>query len=145
MVTDSEFAFDINTTATATVTINGGSGNARLYGWVDFNGDGDFADGNEQISDGTVTLADGPYDLIFTVPDAGFVGTSYARFRVSTDTNLSFDGAASDGEVEDYRVCIVDSTVGPATSCLIEEASVSERFSSWARSHRLANRLYHGR
>ena len=34
------------------------------------------------------------------------MGTSYARFRLSTAGNLAVTGAAADGEVEDYKVTI---------------------------------------
>jgi len=91
---------------TATVTINGGGGNARLYGWIDFNRDGDWSDAGEQIFDGTTTIADGTSTLAFAVPITSTAGPTFARFRLSTDLGLSFDGAASDGEVEDYRVTI---------------------------------------
>ncbi len=40
------------------------------------------------------------------------LGDTYARFRLSTDENLAYDGPASDGEVEDYLVTI---EIGDAT------------------------------
>ncbi len=91
---------------TATVTVNGGGGDARLYGWIDFNGDGDWSDIGEQIFDGTTTIADGNSTLAFSVPLTSTAGQTFARFRLSTDTALNFDGSATDGEVEDYQITI---------------------------------------
>ena len=91
------------------VDIQNSAGDARLYAWLDFNGDGDFLDDGEQIANGANTFAnlgDGMVTLNVTAPDTGFGGTSYARFRVSTDANLDFDGQAGDGEIEDYRITI---------------------------------------
>ncbi|MEQ8787044.1 MAG: GEVED domain-containing protein [Pirellulaceae bacterium] len=101
--------------ASVTATIGGSAGDARLYGWIDFNGDGDFADVGEQIADGEgqfSNLADGVVSIVFTVPMSAQVGATYARFRVSSEAGLSYDGAAADGEVEDYAVEILD--VSPA-------------------------------
>ena len=97
------------------VSVTGSSGDARLYGWVDFNGNGQFSDAGELVADGTgrfADLADGNFALRFAVPDTGFTGPSYARFRISTEAGLSYNGAAADGEVEDYAVDILP--VSPA-------------------------------
>ncbi len=100
--------------ATVNVIVNnpaGGIGSATLYGFIDWNGDGDFNDTGEAVStavpDGTV----GTVGLMFTVPVGALSGSSVgARFRLTTDT-LTLDnngaiGSASDGEVEDYIVNI---------------------------------------
>jgi cyclophilin family peptidyl-prolyl cis-trans isomerase len=112
-----DFRIVAGTTETATVTIQNSNGDARLYAWIDFNGDGDFADEGEQIADGTgefANLGNGELTISFTVP-TGFTGTTYARFRVSTDAGLGSGGEASDGEVEDYALSIVNpDTTAPA-------------------------------
>jgi hypothetical protein len=81
---------------------------ATLYGWIDYNADGVFDNATERASiaapngtnNGIVTLA-------FPTVPSGFAGTTYARFRLSTDAAAANPtGAASDGEVEDYRVTI---------------------------------------
>ena len=41
------------------------------------------------------------------MPSWAAVGTTYARFRVSTDGNPGIGGWAADGEVEDYAVSIM--------------------------------------
>ncbi len=84
--------------------------------WIDFDGNGIFADteriiSSQQVAPGTSTVA-------FTVPRSTSDGTgpartvlgdTFARVRLSTDKNAvanSF-GAAPDGEVEDHRVTIL--------------------------------------
>ncbi|MEQ8786972.1 MAG: FG-GAP-like repeat-containing protein [Pirellulaceae bacterium] len=99
------------------VTINGSAGDARLYGWIDFNGDDDFDDAGEQIADGTgafENLDNGVVIASLTMPGAGFTGDTFARFRVSTEAGLSFSGPADDGEVEDYAIEIL--APSPATN-----------------------------
>ena len=96
-------------TARASVDIQDSVGTANLYAWIDFNGNGSFADAGEQIADGTgvfSTLGNGVVDIDFIVPATGFSGATFARFRVSSDAGLNFDGLANDGEVEDYSVTI---------------------------------------
>ncbi|MEQ8786593.1 MAG: GEVED domain-containing protein [Pirellulaceae bacterium] len=96
--------------ATIVADITGSAGDARLYGWIDLNGDGDFADAGEQIADGEgifAALSDGPVSVNVAVPPSATTGPTYARFRVATQAGLSFDGAAADGEVEDYAVEIL--------------------------------------
>ncbi|HSX58559.1 MAG TPA: GEVED domain-containing protein [Tahibacter sp.] len=103
---------DLNLTAGSAATIRVAATNtsgsaAQLCGFVDFNGDGDFADAGEAtfaaIPNGTNGAT---FPLAFAVP-ATAVTASYARFRLSTDTGAcSPVGAAPDGEVEDYPVGI---------------------------------------
>ncbi|MDH7487797.1 MAG: GEVED domain-containing protein, partial [Anaerolineae bacterium] len=76
-----------------------------LNAWMDFNGDGDWADAGEQIFV-DVSLGAGLNSLTFPVPPGAIPGTTFCRFRFSTVSGLSFDGLAPDGEVEDYMVTI---------------------------------------
>jgi hypothetical protein len=80
-------------------------GPTLLDAWVDFNGDGDWDDLNEQIFT-SESLTAASTDLSFVVPADGRVGTSYARFRVSTAGGLAPNGFAETGEVEDYQLTI---------------------------------------
>ncbi len=82
-----------------------------LNAWVDFNGNGSFDGGNEQIFTDEV-LAAGVNPLTFNVPSTALIGVTYARFRFNTRGLLDADGLASDGEVEDYAIEIVK-TYGP--------------------------------
>ena len=107
-------------------TISGSLGNARLNAWVDFNDDGDFDDASEQIADGTgifAGLSDGTVNVTFTPPADAATGLTYSRFRVSTDEGIGVGGLASDGEVEDYRVCLVNQSGGAAGVCQVSDSS----------------------
>jgi hypothetical protein len=82
--------------------------NATLSGWIDYNSNGVFENSTEraQVVVGT-GITEGRFTLTFPVVPTGFTGTTFARFRLSTDvaaTNPT--GAAMDGEVEDYAVTI---------------------------------------
>jgi hypothetical protein len=79
--------------------------NLFLQAWIDFNADGDWADPGEQIINNLATTA-GVNHISFNVPADAILGPTYARFRISNMPNLSFTGAAPDGEVEDYNVTI---------------------------------------
>jgi len=83
----------------------------RLDGFFDFNGDGDFADAGEQLFD-NVALVPGTNTFDFVVPVSAVAGSTFARFRVSSAGGLSFDGAALDGEIEDYAVSIAPVALG---------------------------------
>lgn len=97
------------TTTPVTVT-NNTANPALLCGFIDWNGNGSFADLNEAAQ---IAVAAGSNDasviLDFGVVPAGNVASPYARFRLSTDAGCSASGVASDGEVEDY---VADSTGG---------------------------------
>ncbi len=76
-----------------------------LQAWIDFNGDGDWSDPNEQIFTNRY-LGAGTYSLDVSVPANAVPGLTYARFRYANAMNLSFVGPATTGEVEDYQVRI---------------------------------------
>ena len=76
-----------------------------LNAWIDFNGNGSWADWGEQIATDVLLVA-GMNTVTFNVPLIATVGTTYARFRFSSSTGLSYTGIAPDGEVEDYEVII---------------------------------------
>ncbi|MGB3178218.1 MAG: CshA/CshB family fibrillar adhesin-related protein, partial [Albidovulum sp.] len=77
------------------------NGGGLVQGWIDWNGDGDFDDANEQIitdgSGGTISVS---------APAGAVVGTTFARFRTAT-ASVNSTAVAADGEVEDYQVTIV--------------------------------------
>jgi len=89
------------TTATVDVTANA---NCTLSAWVDFDGNGSWADLSEDIFPGGQALSAGVNNLSFAVPAGAVTGATYARFRVTTDGVVTYTGQASDGEVEDYQV-----------------------------------------
>jgi len=86
------------------ITVNASVNTGLFSGWVDFNGNGSWADPGEQIFI-DIPLNAGDNSLNFMVPPNASAGLiTYARFRFSTQPGLSFDGQAQDGEVEDYEV-----------------------------------------
>ncbi len=89
-----------------------------LYGWIDFNNDGVFDNATERaqatVGDG---ITDGRFTLDFGVIPEGSTGTTYARFRLSTDAAAANPtGAATDGEVEDYVFNITSPSDGTPLS-----------------------------
>jgi len=83
------------------------SGAGYLNGWIDYGTNGSWA----ALLDQTFTnaaLVPGTNTLSFTVPAGALVTpATWARFRFSSTTNLSFSGEAPDGEVEDYQLAIL--------------------------------------
>jgi plastocyanin len=104
-----DFVVTVGAAPTVNVFVTNTTGTtATLYGWIDYNADGMFDNATERASlavptgtvSGTVTLA-------FPAVPVGSAGSTYARFRLSTDaTAANPTGAASDGEVEDYTLTI---------------------------------------
>jgi len=103
----------------ATITVNA-SGPGLLNAWVDFDGNGNWGDAGEKIFNDLAVIA-GDNILNFAVPALAEVGTSFARFRLSNDSGLSFTGLASDGEVEDYAIEIVDCNISISDVMIVHE------------------------
>ena len=83
------------------------SQSAFLNGWADWNTDGDWNDPGEQwFADRPLNAGDNTLTVLLPA-DAQVSDRVFARFRVGTAAGLSFGGAASDGEVEDYRLTVV--------------------------------------
>ena len=77
---------------------------AELDAWIDYDHDGQF--GASRISE-SATIAAGDSPFAFEVPATALIGPTIARFRVSSAGGLSPTGVATDGEVEDHVVTIV--------------------------------------
>ena len=93
-------------TITVTATYDASfSGTGYLNAWIDFNGDGVWT-ANEIVVEGQALIA-GENVLAITIPGDAEDGMTFARFRFSTQSDLTFEGLAPDGEVEDYRVEIL--------------------------------------
>ena len=77
-----------------------------LNAWFDWNGDGDFADKGERITETPISvLASDTYMITVNVPDSAITTRpTFARFRVGA--NSSYAGNNLRGEVEDYQVII---------------------------------------
>jgi hypothetical protein len=93
------------TEPTVNVIVTNTTGSAAtLSGWFDYNNDGVFDNATERaqtaVADG---ISGGVVTLTFPVVPDSYYGTTYARFRLSTDSAADDPtGAASDGEVEDH-------------------------------------------
>lgn len=98
---------------------------ATLHAWIDFNQDGEFTDTehtsttvNNNTNNGNPTA-----DLNWNSITVNNSGTTYARFRLTTDNTISATtpgGEASNGEVEDYQIAIASAlTVSPAMGQIV--------------------------
>jgi hypothetical protein len=96
------------------IPVTNSVGNATLHAWVDFNKNGRF-EASEYTST-AVASGSTSANLSWTVPSGTTAGSTYARFRLTTqaltdtigttnEDERSF-GLANDGEVEDYGVSI---------------------------------------
>jgi|GEM_PF-800619 len=96
-----------NTTGTA----------ATLYGWIDYNHNGVFENATERASINVPTGATtARFTLQFPKLSGNIAGGTYARFRLSSDAAAAnATGAATGGEVEDYRFQIMNPVKMPVT------------------------------
>ena len=114
----SEVATIGNTTETATVTMNTGYAEDKLYAWIDWNKDGDFDDAGEQVCNKPANASDSPISFDVIAP-ASFTadnnGTTRMRIRLNdTYSGTQYDntsnetpcGTSTYGEVEDYTINI---------------------------------------
>ncbi len=80
-------------------------GAATACGFIDWNADGDFADTNETAQ---IAVPGGSSNaaliLDFGTAPVTAVASTYGRFRLSTDSGCTANGAATNGEVEDYVI-----------------------------------------
>ena len=126
--TDDAFGSLTNIPATGTYDLtnipvnNTNSSSATLHAWIDFDKNGQFAASEYQsvsVPQGTTTV-----DLSWSIPGGTTDGTTYARFRLTTDSSLTdlagttavderSIGSASGGEVEDYQVAIQPISTNP--------------------------------
>jgi hypothetical protein len=88
-----------------TVHVQNAPSGARLSAWIDYNRDGFWGGADEQIVSNAL-VAHGENVFRIAIPADAGIGTTYARFRLSTAGGLRVAGAAIDGEVEDYAVTI---------------------------------------
>ncbi len=111
---------------TITATVPPDVNEAWLTGWIDFNRDGDFDDRGELVIDEFLDPPlSGPINLNILVPSDATVGPSFARFRLTSESGINFDGLAKDGEVEDYAI-----TIGEAACSLIVTNTADSGFGS---------------
>lgn len=99
------FLAGLSSNLTVTVTGSGGLLNA----WIDWNADGDWAEDGEQIAT-NLSVSAGDNVLSVFAPVAAPSVSTFARFRLSTQSDLLPTGQADDGEVEDYAVTLISNT-----------------------------------
>jgi GEVED domain len=79
---------------------------AYLEAWIDWNGDGDFADAGEQVANLNDAVAF-PTMLTINVPANAQSNQPLGfRIRLSNTTNMTPYGLVNSGEVEDYLVTV---------------------------------------
>lgn len=83
-----------------------GAGDGNLYAWVDIDGSGTFD--TDEFASTTVMGGVVQGDLVWSLNDLMEAGTTFARFRLTTNilTAAAATTLASDGEVEDYAVAV---------------------------------------
>ncbi|MCC7504783.1 MAG: SprB repeat-containing protein, partial [Saprospiraceae bacterium] len=110
--------FIVGQVANVTVSVMNMTGSAAtLYGFIDWNNDGDFLDASESTTVAVPNGTNGNVTLVFTVPGSALKNTNLgARFRLSTQAGLTAVGCAPDGEVEDYLVQAVCPTISIAVT-----------------------------
>ncbi|MDX1746751.1 MAG: GEVED domain-containing protein [Halobacteriales archaeon] len=121
---------------------------ARLVGWIDIDVDGVFSVGERAIASISPFTANGMVALSFpfVVPE-NLQGTTYARFRISTDPRVeSPTGPVDDGEVEDHLVSIQNLDFGdaPDTSSDRRAGDYQSLASNNGPSHFVDPRIYLG-
>jgi hypothetical protein len=101
--------------------------NGNLNIWIDYNDDGDWEDVGEHIlSD--FSVGTGNTILNTLVPCSADPGYTFMRVRYSTMSNLSFNGTAADGEVEDYRIYIYQDYEYPLQSIKFGEPKIKRNW-----------------
>lgn len=87
---------------------------AYLKGWIDWNGDGDFDDPGELVTDlsGTTFPTSLSIDVPYDVPAGRTIGV---RYRLGLEENMTETGFVRSGEIEDY---LVDLTCPPVAAPL---------------------------
>lgn len=93
----------------------------KLSAWIDFNIDGDFDDSGEQVIADFVLTGPFPQTINFEIPAGAVTGTTFARFRYSTQSSLGPTGFAYNGEVEDYQLSIVSDLDDPSRIVMFRE------------------------
>ena len=91
--------------ASAALVVNCSTAGGYLNAWLDFDGNGSWADAGEQIAADRAMPA-GFSALVFSIPAGARVGPTIGRFRFASGTGLSYVGYAADGEVEDHEFTI---------------------------------------
>lgn len=85
------------------------SADGFVNAWIDADKDGEF-DIDEQIITSEAVVS-GSNIITYDTPTWSEPGSTWARFRLSSQESLSAIGGVSDGEVEDYKIDILEQNV----------------------------------
>ena len=113
-VTQVSTAVVLPTSQTSSSFVVSSSGAGFLDVFIDFNQDFDFDDPGEQIAS-SLAVNQGDNTVDFAIDSGTTLGTTIARFRLSSTGGLAATGLASDGEVEDVLLQFVDGTTSQST------------------------------
>ncbi|OUR78185.1 hypothetical protein A9Q75_14075 [Colwellia psychrerythraea] len=102
------FVTGVEAGKTAIVEITS-SADGFVNAWIDSDKDGEF-DADEQIITAEA-VSSGSNVVAYDVPTWSEAGSTWARFRLSSEESLSPIGGVSDGEVEDYAIDIAEQNV----------------------------------
>ncbi|MCO4798179.1 MAG: LruC domain-containing protein [Colwelliaceae bacterium] len=103
-----EFVTGVEAGRTSLVDLTS-SADGFVNAWLDSDKDGEF-DSDEQIIIAEAVTS-GSNVVAYDVPTWAEQGTTWTRFRLSSEENLSPIGGVSDGEVEDYAIDIAEQNV----------------------------------
>jgi LruC domain-containing protein len=106
-----QFVTGVEAGKTAIVNLTS-SADGFVNAWIDADKDGEF-DIDEQIVTAEAVI-EGSNILAYDVPTWSESGSTWARFRLSSEASLSPIGGVSDGEVEDYNIDILEQNVTAA-------------------------------
>ena len=102
------FVTGVEAGKTAIVEITS-SADGFVNAWIDSDKDGEF-DADEQIITAEA-VSSGSNVVAYDVPTWSEAGSTWARFRLSSEESLSPIGGVSNGEVEDYAIDIAEQNV----------------------------------
>ncbi len=128
---------------TTAIPVNVQNASGFLNVWIDWNADGDFIDGSEQIISNQA-VAVGVTNLNVAVPSSATVGTTFARFRVCTN-NTALDNCSTpantvqSGEVEDYQITLEADDFGdlPDTGAGVSAGNYETLFANGGARHKI--------
>lgn len=115
-------------TITVTPTWTGSAYSEGYAVWIDYNGDGDFADTGELVWSKTASTTT-PVTGTFTPPTTAITGTTRMRVSMKYNAMPTSCEAFSYGEVEDYTVNLTaGGGTAPATYCTSKGNSVADEY-----------------
>ncbi|WP_281832578.1 LruC domain-containing protein [Vibrio nigripulchritudo] len=78
-----------------------------LNAWMDWEGNNQFTDSDDQILT-DYSLSAGLNTIVLTAPITAVAGETWSRFRFSQQSGLNYYGGSTSGEVEDHQMTIAD-------------------------------------